>query len=183
MGRSMKALRRLGGLCGLLVLCAGAAGHAASTLPGGVSSLQEHYQDWRVICRISDGTKDTAGVQCYMIQQALDSRTHRRVMSVRLEPDGVQVRGVATVPFGLDLVRGLTLTSDVQPVGDSYSFSTCLPTGCLVPLSFDDQQWNTLLKEDKATFTAMTFSGQPMKLAFSTKGLAQALQRVRTLMQ
>lgn len=184
MGRGMKAGRLLGGLCGLTLLL-GTSAHAAG-LPNGAGILPERYQDWQVVCQASPDATDGGGnraMQCFARQQALDMHSHRRVMSIRLEPDGVQVRGVATVPFGLDLVRGLTLTNASEPVGDSYSFSTCLPTGCLVPLSFDDQQWNTLLKEKKALFTAMTFSGQPMKLFFSTRGLAQALLRVRVLMQ
>ena len=181
MGRGMKAGRLLGGLCGLTLLL-GASARAASGPFGGVGALPERYQDWQVVCQPKDGAEGQH-MQCFARQQALDTHTHSRVMSIRLEPDGVQVRGLATVPFGLDLVRGLTLTNASQPVGDSYSFSTCLPTGCLVPLSFDDQQWSSLLKEKKAVFTAMTFSGQPMKLFFSTRGLAQALQRVRVLTQ
>lgn len=182
MGRGMKAGRVLGGLCGLTLLL-GASAHATPTFSSSAGVLPERYQDWQVVCQ-APGTADSGkAMQCFARQQALDSHSHRRVMSIRLEPDGVQVRGVATVPFGLDLVRGVTLTNASAPVGDSYAFSTCLPTGCLVPLSFDDQQWSTLLKEKKAVFTAMTFSGQPMKLFFSTRGLAQALQRVRVLMQ
>lgn len=183
MAKGGVAVRLLGGLWGC-VLLSGVSAYAASSLPNGASSLRERYQDWDVACLApDDGARGDGHIQCAMQQQALEPRSHRRVMSIRLETDGTQVRGVATVPFGLDLVRGLTLTNASQPVGDVYSFSTCLPTGCLVPLSFDDQQWASLLKEPKAVFTAMTFSGKPMKLFFSTKGLDQALQRVRSLTQ
>ncbi|MCX5616919.1 invasion associated locus B family protein [Bombella sp. TMW 2.2559] len=182
MGRGMKIGRLLGGLCGLTFLL-GASAHATLNLSNNPSVLLERYQDWQVVCQTPSAVSGGRGKQCFARQQVLDSQSHRLVMSIRLEPDGVQVRGLVTVPFGLDLVRGVTLTNASEPVGDSYAFSTCLPMGCFVPLSFDERQWSTLLKEKRAVLTAMTFSGQPMKLFFSTQGLAHALQRIRVLTQ
>ncbi len=183
MAKGMRVVQLLGGFWGLVLLL-GASAHAAASLPNGASVLRERYQDWEVICQApAEGAANGGGVQCATQQQALEPHSRRRVMTIHFEPDGTQVHGVATVPFGLDLARGLTLTNASQPVGDVYSFSTCLPAGCLAPLTFDDQQWASLLKEPKAVFTAMTFSGKPMRLVFSTKGLGQALQRIRSLTQ
>lgn len=179
---TMRQLIR-GGLFSLFVLGFASMAHAATSLPDGVASLHETYQDWRLFCQAPGGTNKSSEVKCVVTQKAVDIHTHRSVMSLRLEPDGEQVRGVVTVSFGLDLLRGLTLTNASQPVGDTYSFSTCLPTGCLVPLTFDDGQWRTLLKDNIGTFTALSFSGQPVKLLFSTRGLEQAMRRARDLTQ
>lgn len=171
------------GILSLFMLGFASIAHAATSLPDHVSSVQETYQDWRLLCQAPGGMNKTDEVRCVLTQKAVDIRTHRSVMSLRLEPDGEQVRGVVTVSFGLDLLHGLTLTNASQPVGDVYSFSTCLPTGCLVPLSFDDEQWHAVLKDNFGTFTALSFSGQPVKLLFSTRGLEQAMRRARELMQ
>ncbi|MCT6855059.1 MULTISPECIES: invasion associated locus B family protein [Bombella] len=171
------------GVFSLLVLGVASVSHAATSLPDKVPFLRETYQDWQLACQAPGGTNKSGEVKCVATQRAIDVHTHKSVMSLRLEPDGEQVRGVVTVSFGLDLLHGLTLTNASQPVGDIYSFSTCLPTGCLVPLTFDDGQWRTLLKDNIGTFTALSFSGQPVKLLFSTRGLEQAMRRARDLTQ
>lgn len=184
-----KALFFVGGFYGLF--CVG-AGYAATSLPNGADSLNEGYQDWSLACHArsasssastGDNTNRPAdtSIQCRISQRALDGRTGGRVLTVQLEPDGEQVRGLAVLPFGLDLGKGLTISTAAQPAGDVYSFSTCMPQGCLVPLSFDEGQLASLLKTPFVTLTVFPFSGQTMKLAFSTKGLAAALARARSL--
>lgn len=48
-----------------------------STLPGGASSLQESYDDWRVFCMEPTGQKI-----CILSQQQIDGRTRQRILAL-----------------------------------------------------------------------------------------------------
>lgn len=149
---------------------------AASSLPDGVTSLNETYQDWDLSCQVKDG--QTA---CSVSQQAYDGKTQQRFFSLKFQPQGDQTHGVALLPFGLDLNRGLTVVMDGLPVGDIYSFTTCMPEGCIVPLDLDDGQLSGLEKSQHASLSFMTLSGQVMKFPLSTAGLEKALARAHAL--
>ena len=56
-----------------------AAGTAASTLPGGASSLQETYDDWQVVCGQQGGVK-----RCAMVQQQISKENRQRVLDIEL---------------------------------------------------------------------------------------------------
>ncbi len=50
----------------------------APSLPGGASSLQESYRDWRVTCRIAEATK-----RCALSQQQA-RQDGQRVLAIKL---------------------------------------------------------------------------------------------------
>jgi len=109
-----------------------AAGTAASTLPGGASSLQETYDDWQVVCGQQGGVK-----RCAMVQQQISKENRQRVLDIELWPAGDKLQGALMLPFGLALDQGVTLQVDDAAPGQPLHFRTCLPGGCVVPLSFD----------------------------------------------
>ncbi|AIN83662.1 hypothetical protein IY71_01790 [Brucella suis] len=106
----------------------------AASLPGGASTLQETYQDWTVSCQ---SQKDTTA--CVMRQEQSSAQTGQRVLTAELRNvAGGKVDGVLLMPFGLDLAKGASLKID-DTAGPNLTFSTCLPQGCLAPVSFDCQ--------------------------------------------
>jgi invasion protein IalB len=61
------------------------------------------------------------------------------------------------------------------------SFKTCLPSGCLVPLSIG-ADWEKAMRAGTAlTIAAQAVNGQAAKFSISLKGLAGALDRIAEL--
>lgn len=148
----------------------------AAALPNGATSLNESYHDWELSCQVKDDKS-----LCSVMQKAFDRKTRQRLYSIQFQVTRNQVRGVALLPFGLDLNRGMTLVTDGLPVGDIYPFATCMPEGCIVPLDLDDGQFEGLEKSKNSALSFTTLSGRTMKFPLSTSGLADALARAHTL--
>lgn len=162
---------------GLLAATSAFAETAAPSLPGGANSLQETYSDWQVGCVVRDG-----GKRCAITQEQANQQTRQRVIAVELTIAGDKLEGVLLMPFGLALERGVSLQIDDQTGATSQKFSTCLPGGCLVPLSFETKtiaglRTGTALK----VHAAPAGGGQELVYSISLKGFAQAVDRVSAL--
>ena len=84
-----------------------AGGAAASTLPGGASSLNETYKDWRVTCVQQGATKRCA------LSQTQVQQNGQRVLAIELAaPSGNTVTGTLVLPFGLALDSGIAFQID-----------------------------------------------------------------------
>lgn len=156
------------------------AGHtavAAYTLPGGASSLNETYQDWRVVCQ-----KGSAGAQCVVVQQVSENKTHQRVLAIEIQPRNGKTEGVMTLPFGLLLAKGASLQADGRPVGQALSYTTCFSAGCLVPVSLSKQESDQMQQAQKIEVKAVAINGQTVEIPFSNKGLEQAMARINALL-
>ncbi|QCI66762.1 invasion associated locus B family protein [Phreatobacter stygius] len=155
-----------------------AAAPVASTLPGGASSLQETYQDWQVAC-----LQQGAGKRCALSQQQADPQSRQRVLAIELTTVADKAEGVLVLPFGLALDKGVTLQIDDGPVGQPLRFRTCLPAGCLVPLSFDARAVATLRRGTAIKAKVTTDDGRETTFSISLKGLAPALDRTAVLLR
>jgi invasion protein IalB len=148
---------------------------AGSTLPGGASSLQETYQDWSLGCQ------GTPTVACAISQQQTQ-QNGQRILAVELRKgEDDAVAGNLVLPFGLLLETGATLQIDDEPQREPLKFSTCLPAGCLVPVSFDT---STVAELRTGTALRVKVQGMDRKevvLSISLKGLAPALDRLKTV--
>lgn len=149
----------------------------APSLPGGASSLQETYQDWQVGCALSDGAK-----VCSMSQEQRNVQTQQRVLAAGLVVEGPGLGGALVLPFGLQLDSGVSLqVDDAAPLG-TKSFSTCLPGGCVVPLTFDAALVETLAASAALKIAAKADgSGEDVALEVSLKGFSQAWKRLAEL--
>lgn len=153
------------------------ADEAVPSLPGGASSLQETYQDWQVGCALSDGVK-----LCSMSQQQHNVQTQQRVLAAGLVVEGSGLGGALVLPFGLELDSGVSLqVDDAAPLG-TKPFSTCLPGGCVVPLSFDAALVETLAASAALKIAAKADgSREDVALEVSLKGFSQAWKRLAEL--
>jgi invasion protein IalB len=164
------------GLALLAVPLAAAAQAPQAQLPNGASNVSETYQDWQMVCSMQQEAK-----RCSVNQQQADSKTSQRVLAVELQPQGDKAEGVLAMPFGLLLDKGVTLKVGEADIGPTLRFRTCLPQGCLVPISLDAKALAALRKSNTLTVSAVSVADQPMSLSVSLKGFGQALDRVAAL--
>jgi invasion protein IalB len=153
-----------------------AAGSSASTLPGGASSLQETYDDWQVACGQQGGVK-----RCAMGQQQISKENRQRVLDIELWPSGDKLQGALMLPFGLALDQGVTLQVDDAAPGQPLHFRTCLPGGCVVPLSFDGRSLTGLLHGAALKVKAVVDGGGIAPFTISLKGFSGAYNRAVAL--
>jgi len=147
----------------------------AISLPNGASSINETFGDWTVKCAIADNSK-----RCGFSQEQGNSQTGQRLFVIELQPpaDG-QTNGVLLLPFGLKLDDGVKLKLDEQNLGQGARFSTCVPAGCLVPVSFPTVATDALKKGTSLVITATRDGdGEAPTFAVSLDGFTAALNRV-----
>lgn len=148
----------------------------ASTLPGGASSLNETYKDWRVAC-----AQQGAAKQCAM-SQAQAQQNGQRVLAIELSaPAGNAVTGTLVLPFGLALDSGVTFQIDEKPAMQPVRFRTCVPAGCLVNVSFDAPTIVALRAGTALKVKATADGGAAAPFSISLQGFGTALDRVGVL--
>lgn len=165
----------LGAAFASLVLLAAPA--AAAPLPGGAGSLVETYQDWVVACQAQE-----AVTNCVIRQVQSNTQNNQVVLTVEFRSiAGGKLEGALLLPFGLALAKGVTLKIDEAPVG-GLAFSTCVPQGCLVPMSLDPPQVAKLKTSAALTIGASAVNQtEPVALKVSLKGFPAAWNRVAEL--
>jgi invasion protein IalB len=153
-----------------------AAGGAAASLPGGASSLNETYKDWRVACAQQGNQK-----RC-VLSQVQAQQNGQRVLAIELNaPSGNTVAGTLVLPFGLALDAGVSFQIDERPAMQPMRFRTCMPAGCLVSVSFDAAMIVALRVGTALKIKAMADGGAATPFSVSLQGFATALDRVAAL--
>lgn len=151
-------------------------GAAASSLPGGASSLNETYQDWRVGC-----AQQGAAKRC-SLSQVQAQQDGQRVLAIELDaPSGNAVSGTLVLPFGLALEPGVSFQIDDKPAMPPARFRTCMPGGCLVSVTFDSPTLVALRAGTALKVKAVADGGAAFPLSISLQGFATALDRVAVL--
>jgi len=152
---------------------------AAQGLPGGATTLNETHGDWTVACTTPEGN-----VRCAISQIQINSQNRQRVLTVELTATegGNAASGTLVMPFGLALDQGVVLSIDEGEFLPPLRFSTCLPAGCLVPLTFNADavtamRAGTALKVKAAA----NDSGQEVNFSISLSGFTSALARAAEL--
>jgi invasion protein IalB len=150
----------------------------ASQLPGGATSMQETHGDWTVMCAQKEGTK-----ACAMSQQLLDRDSRQRVLALEFDKAAADsASGNLLLPFGLAVDKEVTLQLDGSALGAPLRFRTCVPTGCLVTLTFDAKTVADLKRGTTLTVQALAAEGnKPLTFTLSLKGFAGALDRTASL--
>jgi invasion protein IalB len=152
------------------------AGGAAAGLPGGASSLNETYKDWRVACAQQGNQK-----RC-VLSQVQAQQNGQRVLAIELNaPNGNTVAGTLILPFGLALDAGVSFQIDEKPAMQPVRFRTCMPGGCLVSVSFDAATTGALRSGTALKIKATADGGAAAPFSVSLQGFATALDRVAAL--
>lgn len=147
--------------------------------PAVPSSLSETYDDWTVACSKRNDKRFCAVYQRQVQQNG------QQVLAVELTAAADKsIKGSVILPFGLDLDKGVAFAIDDTPPGKTTRFSTCLPTGCLIALSFTDKAITALRNGKSLKVIAYSSdSGAEIPFSISLKGLANGLDRIVALMK
>lgn len=164
---------------GLALALAGAGPSLAQGLPGGASSLTETHGDWTVVCATAQ-----EAVRCAIAQNQVSGENRQRVLAVELQATegGSAATGTLVLPFGLRLDDGVRLALDEAEPFQTLRFSTCMPPGCLVPLSFDADTVSALRVGSVLALKAnANENGQEVALSISLNGFTSAFARAAAL--
>ena len=85
------------------------------------------------------------------------------------------------LPFGLALDNGATFQVDDGAAGPPQKFRTCIPAGCLVPISFDAHMLAALRKGAQLKVKAVVDGGKDTLFTISLKGFPNAFDRTAAL--
>jgi len=156
-----------------------AQAEATPTLPGGASSLQETFGDWRITCQVSESTK-----RCALSQQQAH-QNGERLLAIELEPGPDNtMTGTLILPFGLLLDAGVVLQVDEQAALASIRFHTCIPGGCVVMLTLNAATTTALRNGETLNVAVKAADGQQdVQLKISLSGLPAALDRLSVLLE
>lgn len=148
---------------------------ATARLPNGATAVNEVYGDWTVDCRITDGQK-----LCVLSQSQGDSRTNQRVFAIELRaPKDGRAEGTILMPFGLKLENGAVLKLDEKDLGQGLRFSTCVPSGCLLPVSFPTVATDAMKGGKTLTAAALNLSSNDVvSFNIALNGFGPALDRL-----
>lgn len=151
-------------------------------LPGGASSLRETHGDWIVNCIVPKDRK-ICTISQQLAQQAQGGGS-QRVLSIELSPNGKSVDGALVLPFGLLLARGAALQVDDGKVQPATAIRTCVPGGCIAPLSVDGALVASMRKAKELKLNLVASDTEkPLVLALSLKGFGDALDRATSLLK
>lgn len=148
----------------------------ATALPGGATSVQETHQDWQVACGQQADVK-----HCSMSQQQQNAKSRQRVLAIELQSVNGKLEGALVLPFGLSLDRGVALQIDDATVRGPLQFRTCVPAGCIVPLSFDAPSIEALANGTLLKIKTVGDGGKELALSVSLKGFSAARDRMVAL--
>ena len=165
-------------LSATLLLLASPALAQQATLPGGASALNEMHGSWSVNCSLVE-----AGKSCAFSQTAANPQTGTALMAMELAaPTGNKAEGMLLTAFGLRLDAGIQLGIDGNLLGEAMPFLTCVQTGCLVPLNFDEVSLSAMKVGTKLEVTGVKVDdGQPVTVALSLAGFTAAFDRTAEL--
>lgn len=177
--RTANAATRLA--AGIAITTASMTAAGAQGLPGGASSLTETHGDWTVTCQnVSEG--DGIRSACTMSQQQRNQQ-NQRAIAVELVPSEDGVRGALVLPFGVAVTETVTLAVDEESLGNPRSFSTCLPVGCVVPVTITTESVDRMKVGTTLAVTARPIEGETFTLRVSLDGFTSALDRSTELTQ
>ena len=152
-----------------------AAATPTAQLPNGASSVNETYGDWTVNCRLIDVQK-----QCLLMQTQGNSQTKQRLFEIELQtPRDGKMDGTILMPFGLKLDSGALLKLDEKDFGAALRFSTCLPQGCLLPVSWQTASIDAMKKAKMLTVASLNLNnGEVVTFKVSLDGFAPSVARI-----
>lgn len=159
-----------------LTQMAGESAATGSGLPGGASSLNETYEDWRIACARQGNRK-----RC-VLSQVQTQQNGQRVLAIELNaPSGNTVTGALVLPFGLALDAGVTFQIDDEPAMQPMRFRTCIPAGCLANIVFDAPTLAALRAGAALKVKAVADGGTAAPFSIPLQGFATALDRLEAL--
>jgi invasion protein IalB len=150
----------------------------ASQLLNGASSIEETYGNWAVGCQLVNGRK-----QCLLAYVQIDGQTRKPLFGIWLQmPRDGKTEGSMLMPFGMKLDAGVILRIDGDDPGSALRFSTCVPQGCLLSVSFPKITIDAMKKSRMLTAASTNLaSGEVINFKVPLEGFAAAIARISEL--
>jgi invasion protein IalB len=140
----------------------------------GASSISESYGSWVLECRLVDKQK-----QCRLLQIQSNSQNNQRVLQVELGvPTDDKIEGTIVLPFGLKLDAGVGLRLDDKELGRGLRFLTCVPVGCLLPVSFSTIAVDAMKKGKMLAIASLNLGDQVITFNVPLDGFSEAIARI-----
>ncbi|MEO9340345.1 invasion associated locus B family protein [Mesorhizobium sp. SB112] len=117
------------------------------------------------------------------ISQQQAQQNGQRLLAIEMQPSPTNtITGNLVLPFGLLLDAGVALQIDEQPAMCPARFRTCLPAGCIVTLSLDQDNLAKLRTGTALKLRAKSSdTEQDVAFTISLKGFSAGLDRINTL--
>lgn len=162
------------------LLISQASAQESTLLPGGATSLREIHGDWVVSCAVT-GQGSQASKSCLMSQEQHQASSGQRIIAIEIQPSANGSTATLIMPFGLNLAAGVALQVDKGERSGPLPFRTCLPVGCVVSLTIDDEMLAALRGGTTLAVFARPDGGAETTLAVSLRGFSGALTRTTAL--
>ncbi len=151
---------------------------AVATPLNGATAINETYGDWTTACRVVE-----SATRCVISQAQGHRQSGEQVFAIQLQaPRNGIAEGTIIMPFGLELDAGAVLKLDGKDLGQGLKFSTCVPQGCLLPVSLPSAAIEAAGKASVFTVSSLELKrGTPVTFTVSTNGFKAALERAARL--
>lgn len=147
------------------------------------SALSETYGDWVVSCQQVQAEAQTQQA-CQMSQELRQQNSNQRVLSVGIVAQTGTAAATFIVPFGLSLSDGAVLMVDEITSIDAMDFRTCLPAGCILRTTFEEDTLATLRAGAQMQIILQPLdSAESFPIGVSLAGFSAALDRLKTLQE
>lgn len=144
----------------------------AERTDGKGEAVNESY--WATNCS-GESTKR----QCNLSLELRMKDSNQQVLLVGLVPDSKgRVTGSFTLPFGLDVSKGISIATDSPEATVALPFKTCLPQGCIVPVRLDETFVKKMQRSKGMKLKATLSGGQPVILDIPLKGFSEKLSQL-----
>jgi len=139
------------------------------------------FHDWTVKCKSQEtGQKD----RCALIQtlRRKNANGNQPIMTVLVAPFGSESRlgMLITVPLGVFLPAGLTLTVDDKKLTKQLAYQFCNRLGCRAAVLFDDRLLGLFRTGAKASIAIQDRHRKDIVMAISLNGFSKGVDGIRS---
>lgn len=127
---------------------------------------------------------DNAKRRCNLALKLRLKDSNQEVLQVGLAPESKsRLTGDFRLPFGLDVSKGISVTTENPSATVALNFKTCLPQGCIVPVRFDEAFVKKMQRSKAMKLKATLSDGHPVVLDIPLQGFSEKLAQVTELNQ
>jgi len=163
------------GVAALALLVVGGVAGWMMHGPGDDVAKISFYKDWRLACPANTDQKGA----CELATDVVDQKSNQRIaqITVSRESDKSDAKVmVVSVPLTVFIPAGLGVQIG-KAAAQTYQYSTCIPSGCIVMVPVDDKMFAALSGAPSVTFSVQTDRGTTINIPVQMGGYDIASKR------
>lgn len=134
------------------------------------SPVSHSYGKWKVKC-----DRDDSARTCILFQELVRKEDNTRVALLEFKKTNTSDAAVTlTLPFGLNVSKGVSIQINGGAESKSISYSTCYKQGCIVPMTFDKNALKLFAQGGVVIFSSDLITGEKVLFEFSLDGFSEA---------